>query len=101
MSTIRVGAGIATIEIDRALSDNIARAIDSVAPTLRSELLKEAKSLEEDALSRWPVGTDKDRSKDRFSVGVRIVSPTRIESYIRNGASYAYFIKSKKNRRKL
>lgn len=93
---IRVGRGIAEIELDDALSDAVERTIARAAPSLLPAMRREAEAIRANAEAEAPVKTG--RFRDGFFTGVRLPDFDTIEVYIGNEVDYWKYIRDYRGR---
>lgn len=98
MRKLRVGRGIAMVELDDGLERGIGAALDRLAPGLLDRLETGIDGIALDALTRWPVKTG--ASKRAMEWGVRLPDEDHLEGFVVNtaehsGKEYAYLIQPK------
>ena len=94
--TIRYGKGKGSVEIPAEYYDIFLDAVRSANAAMVDEFKQATEDLERSAQADWPVrqrryGRSQD-SKDKFSTGLRIIPPDKVQAFTANTAEYAWAI---------
>jgi hypothetical protein len=95
---IWLGKGGGQVQADREVASAVERVLRAAHGRVVERLERAADRIGVPAEARWPVGKErgKPHSRDLFERGLRLPRKGVLEAFVRNGASYAYYVRSMK-----